>query len=268
MLYVVVGENPERAKTAQKIIEAEIKKGAGGAGGTGGAGGYVKKLISFSDASWQKESALAYSGGADMFGNNYIVHLSRISANQNGLEFFLNEAQLLVESETVYVAEENEITKELKEIFEKVGAQVTEIKKAKENFFGQLNAFSLVDAYNNRDKKNTWIIFNKLIKAGVSAEEIAGALIWNFKNLALYFSAHNSSLSDSAKNKKPTAESLGMKPFVFSKVSASAKNFTQKEISEKSFELSSALHRSHRGEGEGATLLELFILGKSKPLKK
>ncbi len=207
-----------------------------------------------------------------MFGNNYIVHLSRISANQNGLEFFLNESHVLVESETVYVAEENEISKELKEVFEKVGVKITEIKKAKENFFGQLNAFGLVDVYNNRDKKNSWIIFNKLISAGVSAEEIAGAMIWNFKNLALYFSAMNSSASGSSKyqtkNQKPTAESLGMKPFVFSKVSASAKNFTQKEISEKSFELSSALHRSHRGEGEGATLLELFILGKSKPLKK
>ncbi len=240
MLFVFVGENPERANQAQKIINEEIKKG--------------NLLASFSDASWQKESALAYSGGADMFGSKYVVHLSRISENINGLEFLQNDSKILSNSETVYVVEENELSKELKNILEVVGAKITEIKKVKENFFGGLTAFQLVDSYNLRDKKNSWIIFNKLIGVGNSAEEIAGAMIWNFKNLALYFSVENNSKT------KPKADDLGMKPFVFTKVASAAKNFTAKEVATKAFELSSALHRSHRGEGEGATLLELFIL--------
>jgi DNA polymerase III delta subunit len=235
MLTVFVGTTRDRATAAQKIIAAEMKDG--------------NQLAAFSDAAFKKESVMAYVGGADMFGSKYVVHLSRVSESADGLEFFIHEAGALAESETVYVVEENELSKEFKKVFEDAGAKVTEFKEAKPNFFGGLTAFNLVDAYNVRDKKNSWMLFTKLIAAGTSAEEIAGAMIWNFKNVALYFSMP-----------RPTAEALGMKPFVFSKVATAAKNFSQQEIATKSFELSSALHRSHRGEGDGATLLELFIL--------
>lgn len=235
MLYVIVGENPDRAQAVEKIVSAQIKKG--------------NQLVSYSDASWQKESVLAYIGGADMFGATYVVHLSRVSDNPFGLEFFMNEAKTLAESPTTFIVEENELSKELKNLFEDLGAELNEIKKAKANFFGGLTPFQLVDAYNIRDKKSSWIIFNKLIEAGASAEEIAGAMIWNFKNLALYFSAP-----------RPSPEVLGMKPFVFGKVASAAKHFSKKEVGTRAYELSSALHRSHRGQGDGPTLLELFIL--------
>jgi hypothetical protein len=132
---------------------------------------------------------------------------------------------------------------------EDAGAKITELKKAKANFFEGLTPFNLVDAYNARDKKTAWILFGKLMASGASAEEIAGAMIWNFKNLALYLSTA-----------RPSADALGMKPFTFSKVAAAAKHFSKNEIADKAYALSSALHRSHRGQGDGATLLELFIL--------
>ncbi len=245
MLTVIVGENPERGNAARKIIDAEIKKG--------------KQAISFNDASWQKETVLSYSGGADMFGTSYVVHLSRLSNSPPGFEFFLNDTKTLAESETSYIVEENEISKELKNVFDEAGATVTELKTAKANFFGGLTPFQLVDAYNMRDKKNAWMLFTKLIEAGTSAEEIAGAMIWNFKNLALYFSASKSAGTQSASS-RPSAEALGMKPFVFGKVASAAKHFSANEVGTKAYELSSALHRSHRGLGDGATLLELFIL--------
>ncbi|MEN9582975.1 MAG: hypothetical protein RL641_929 [Candidatus Parcubacteria bacterium] len=239
MLHVVVGENAERASAAKKIIDGEIKKG--------------KQAVSFSDSSFKKETVLSYVGGADMFGASYVVHLSRVGERADGLDFFSQDADVLAKSQTTFVVEENEITKEFKEIFQNVGASIVEIKSVKANFFGTLTPFQLVDAYNTRDKKTSWMLFNKLMSAGASAEEIAGAMIWNFKNLALYFSAQQS-------GGRPTADALGMKPFVFSKVASASKHFSDKEVAEKSFELSSALHRSHRGQGDGATLLELFIL--------
>jgi hypothetical protein len=236
MLAVITGPNPERAATVKKIIEAEIKKG--------------RQAISFSDASFKKESVLAYAGGADMFGATYAVHMSRVGEHEDGLQFFADDAATLSESPTMYVVEENELSKDLKKIFEDAGAKITEIKTAKANdFFNKLNSFNLVDAYNMRDKKKSWMLYTKLIEAGTAAEEIAGAMIWNFKNLALYFSMA-----------RPSAEALGMKPFVFSKVASAAKLFSKEEVAQKSYDLSSALHRSHRGEGEGAVLLELFIL--------
>ncbi|MBP9851985.1 MAG: hypothetical protein KBC67_01860 [Candidatus Pacebacteria bacterium] len=235
MLIVFAGERESRTQAVQKIIDAEIKKG--------------KQLISFSDASFEKESVLSYAGGADMFGNASVVHLSRVGEKADGPEFFINNISILSESETMYVIEENELSKDMKKVFEDAGAKVAEFKEAKPNFFGGLNSFQLVDAYNMRDKKNSWMLYTKLIAAGTSAEEIAGSMIWNFKNLALYFSLP-----------RPNAEALGMKPFVFSKVAAAAKLFSKEEVATKSYELSSALHRSHRGEGDGATLLELFIL--------
>ena len=235
MLSIVVGETNERASHVQKILTQEIKKG--------------KQLVTFSDASFQKETVLSYTSSGDMFGTTYVVHLSRVGENANGLDLFLNDTAVLLKSETLFVVEENELGKDLKKVFEDAGVQITEIKSAKANFFGGLNAFQLVDAYNLRDKKNAWVLYLKLIDAGTSAEEIAGAMIWNFKNLALYFSVS-----------KPNPGALDMKPFVFSKVAAASKNFSKKEIADKSFALSSALHNSHRGKGDSATLLELFIL--------
>lgn len=245
MLLVFSGAQSDRTKAVQKVIDAEVKKG--------------KQLVSFSDASFQKETIISYVSGADMFGNAYVVHLSRVSERAEGLEFLINDLVTLSKSETLYVVEENEINKELEKVFADVllddsvnnDAQisVTTFKEAKANFFGQLNAFNLVDAYNLRDKKNSWMLFMKLIAAGISAEEIAGSMMWNFKNLALYFSVA-----------KPNADALGMKPFVYGKVAAAAKLFSKEEIATRAFDLSSALHQSHRGEGDGATLLELFIL--------
>jgi hypothetical protein len=235
MLSVFFGANPERAQSAKKIIDTEVGKG--------------KQLVSFSDASWQKETVLSYVSGADMFGATYVVHLSNISESVGGPEFFTEEAERLSKSETMYVVEENELSNVLKKVFEDAGAKISETKTAKPNFFGGLTPFQLVDAYNMRDKKNAWVLYGKLIAAGNSAEEIAGAMIWNFKNLALYFSVP-----------QPTAEVLDMKPFVFSKVAAAAKHFSKEEVAQKSYKLSSALHNSHRGLGDGATLIELFIL--------
>lgn len=235
MLTIFSGTTQERAQAAQKIIAAEIKKG--------------KQLISFSDASFQKESVLSYVAGADMFGAEYVVHLSRISERENGLEFLLNESSVLAASPTMYVVEENSISKELEKVFTDLKIKIAEYKEAKPNFFNSLTPFQLVDACNMRDKKNAWILLTKLFAAGVASEEIVGAMIWNYKNLALYFS-----------KRKPTAASLDMKPFVFGKVSAAAQRFTKEEVEQMSFELSSLLHRSHRGQGDSATLLELFIL--------
>lgn len=235
MLLVFSGAQSDRTKAVQKAIDAEIKKG--------------KQLVSFSDASFQKETILSYASGSDMFGNGYVVHLSRVGEKTEGMEFLMNDVATLFKSETLYVVEENEIGKELEKVLSDAKVSVTTFKEAKANFFGQLNAFNLVDAYNTRDKKNSWMLYNKLIATGISAEEIAGSMMWNFKNLALYFSVA-----------KPSAEALDMKPFVFGKVAAAAKLFSKDEVATRSFELSSALHRSHRGEGEGTTLLELFIL--------
>ncbi len=232
MIAVFSGASTERMLAVHKLLDAEIKKGS--------------TLVSFSDASFSREAILSYGGGADMFGTTYVVHLSRVSEHAEGVNFFLDENKVLASSSTLYVIEENEIVKELKDVF---GASVREFKIAKPNFFGSLTAFTLVDAYNTRDKKNVWMLYLKLIENGVPAEEIAGAMMWNFKNLSLYFSVS-----------KPTAVQLDMKPFVFSKVSTAAKLFSQPEIAEKAFHLTSALHDSHRGVGDGASLLELFIL--------
>ena len=235
MLTVFVGAQDARAQAAQKVIAAEIKKG--------------KQVASFSDASFQKESVLSYVSGADMFGGAYVVHLSRVTDHADGPTFFLEHTSELIASPTMYIVEENELSKELETLFEKLNIDVALFKIAKPNFFSQLTPFTLVDAYNARDKKMSWMLLAKLFANGTSAEEIAGAMMWNFKNLSLYFS-----------QPKPTATSLDMKPFVFGKVMAAAKHFSQKEIADRAYELSVTLHKSHRGEGDGATLLELFIL--------
>lgn len=236
MLSIIIGEKQNRQNEVKKIVDSFLAKG--------------KKLINFSDVTFSREQILSHTGSGDIFGTEYLVLLSQISEHNEGKDFFQNYVKTLSDSKTIFVIEETEISADLKKIFENSGAKVNEIKQNKNsNFFKDINAFQLVDAYNNRDRKNSWIIFTKLIDAGISAEEIIGAFIWNFKNLALYFSTP-----------KPNAESLGIKPFVFSKTASASKNFSKNEINENAYKLTSILHQSHRGTVDSLNQLELFIL--------
>jgi hypothetical protein len=74
-------------------------------------------------------------------------------------------------------------------------------------------------------------------------------LFWNIKNIVLYHSVEQKS-----------ATATGISPFVFSKLQTTAKNFSKDEALARAQELTEITHTSRMGQGDSATLLELFIL--------
>lgn len=113
----------------------------------------------------------------------------------------------------------------------------------------EVNLFHLCDAFAQKNKRQLWLLFQRALLLGASAEEIFWKLWWQTKNLLLL------------KNLSPgrTAKS-GLHPFVEKKTRAFLKNFKEKELAAYSARLVEIYNESKIG-GDLEILLEDFILG-------
>jgi DNA polymerase III delta subunit len=109
------------------------------------------------------------------------------------------------------------------------------------------NIFSLTDAIANRNKKEAWVLYEKALASGMSAEEIFWKVVWQVKTLLLA-------------SRTKTAEEAGMKAYPYSKAKSSLKNFKTGEVEKMSEDLVVGYHNIRRGEGEMETLIEKILL--------
>ncbi len=116
-------------------------------------------------------------------------------------------------------------------------------KKGKE-----FNIFFLTDALGARNKKEAWVLYQKALLAGVSAEEIFFKFFWQVKSMLL------------ASKTKSVLET-DMKPFTYNKAKGFLKNFKQEELEKLSEDLVTGYILARRGEGEIETLIEKLLLG-------
>lgn len=149
-------------------------------------------------------------------------------------------------SKDICVVDTPSLTKPEKTFFEKYDSTIKDfsIVKKKESPL----VFVLTDAVIKKDKKNAWIVLQRLIKENASAEEIHGALWWQWKTLSLVAS----------KEKNLTKKT--MSPYVFSKGESAVKNFSEKEILLGLDELMKMFQNSRRGKCDLFHQLEIFIL--------
>lgn len=108
--------------------------------------------------------------------------------------------------------------------------------------------FALTDALIKKDKKNAWIIFQKLIENNISAEEIHGAIWWQWKTLALVAS------------KEKLLAKKTLSPYVFSKSESATKLFSELDIIQGLGRLMNMFQESRRSKCNLFHQLELFIL--------
>ena len=97
-----------------------------------------------------------------------------------------------------------------------VGSQ-NERKVFKRQGKEEINLFQLCDAFAQRNKRQLWLLFQRALLLGVSAEEIFWKLWWQTKNLLLL---KNLPLGRAAKS--------GLHPFVEKKTRSFLKNFKEK----------------------------------------
>ena len=130
-------------------------------------------------------------------------------------------------------------------LFIKSFKEYTPVKK----FEKRVDSFAVVNALARRDKKASWVEFEKVRKLGSAMEEVHGTVFWGFKTMLL------ATLLD-----KQTAMRAGVKEPSYRTYSMLAKNYSAAELKDKMTNLKEIYHKGHRGEGGLEELLEEFIL--------
>jgi hypothetical protein len=111
----------------------------------------------------------------------------------------------------------------------------------------EFNIFSLTDAIGARDKRQAWILYQKALASGLSAEEIFWRVAWIVKSMLLASKTKNYSETD-------------MKEFPYRKAKGYASNFSPAELENLSEGIVVGYHKARRGIGEIETLIEKLIL--------
>ncbi len=181
----------------------------------------------------------------DLFGKPILLKINH-SDIKVLFDVLKNPLLRFVDSNDICVIDTPSLTKPEKNFFEKYSAVVkdfTTIKKKESPL-----VFALTDALIKKDKKNAWLIFQKLIDNNISAEEIHGAIWWQWKTLALIAS------------KEKVLAKKSISPYVFSKSESATKVFSEKEILNSIDLLMKMFQESRRGVSDLFHQLELFIL--------
>lgn len=190
------------------------------------------------------------SGGQSLFGGRCIVLFRRVFDNPETKEAVLARLDDIKNAEHVFVFSERKLDAKTIAAFVKAGAIMNECSKKEKNMPEKpFASFALADAFGKRDKKKAWVVFREEIAKGSAAESLHGMLFWQIKNMLL---ASTYSQAECAR--------AGMKPFVFGKAKAAAKNFSEGELRALSSRVVSLYHRAHEGAGDLEIATERFIL--------
>ena len=111
----------------------------------------------------------------------------------------------------------------------------------------EFNIFALTDALGARKKKEAWILYQKALAAGMSAEEVFFKLFWQVKSMLIAL-------------KTRSVEETDMKAFPYAKAKGFLKNFKPGELENLSEGLVLGYYQARRGKGEIETLVEKILL--------
>ncbi len=235
MLTVIYGTNASaRHDSKEALLKKKLKEGTTLVVRTG------------SDLSITEVEQLAEGGS--LFGDNFIVVLEYPSEQELFFDSLLSYIDVLVSSPTLFILTEREIIKDILQKYIKGGAEIVECQELKKNTTKKdFNIFSLTDAFIERNKKESWLLYRQAIEANHEPEEIGGILFWAIKNMLLV------STSSSVKE-------TGLNPFVAQKSVAALKKWKKNELENVSRKLVEITHESRNGKLVYEEALEAYIL--------
>ena len=191
-----------------------------------------REVFFVSEENFEPEQFQNFLSGGDLFSKEYVVVLDCLVASDSGGDV-LDKSEAMADSKTVFIILEPGLLKAPSEILKNQAIEFKnfDLPKGKDEKF---NIFSITDSFGMRDKKNTWVLMQKALMAGVSSEEILNILIWQAKNLLAVSGSKN-------------ASDTGLAPFVYNKSKSYSRNYKAEELQEISRSLVSMFHESHLG---------------------
>ncbi len=236
MLYLLHGEDKIKAREkALELVDVLRKKKP--------------------DASFQKIEMESFSNdlleefvvGQGLFENKKIVYFDSVCENKEYRDFILSKLSAIAESENILIFLEGKLDKATLTKFEKKAQKVQEFKKTEKEFKQDFNIFSLTDAFGRRDKRNLWVLYEKALSAGKSAEEVHGILFWQLKSI--FLASESEGIKES-----------GLAPFVYSKAKSFSANFKKTELLATSKKMVEVYNNARNGKVDFEIGLEQFIL--------
>lgn len=179
-----------------------------------------------------------------LFNSRYAVWLEYLSQTSGGDTVFPQSAQTLVDSPHQFIGIEDSLDAGIQQMLQKVGATLHLEKRAAAKPKPTFSVFALGDALLYRDKKLLWVLYQKALRAGLSAEELCGTLFWTLKTALLVSGGYTE----------------GLHPFVVRKTQTALRNFAPGGLTQVSYRLLTDYHRARRGGAPLEALLEKFML--------
>lgn len=236
MIYLLHGENFEESrKKLHSLVDALLKKEPDSSQFRIDADNYSSEYL---------EEMVS---GQTLFTGRYIVVVDKLFQSKEIGEEVLKELKNIASSENIFIFIEEGLTKAILGRFEKWAEKVQEFSGSEAKVNEKFNVFSLTEALSRRDKKGTWVLYQKALNQGVVPEEMHGLLFWQIKNLLM--------VKDEADPK-----GLGLNPYVLRKSISSAEKFKKEELVKFSRELVEIPHNARRGLEDFGVSLEKFIL--------
>lgn len=121
-------------------------------------------------------------------------------------------------------------------------------------FAKEYNPFAICDAFASKNKTRMWVLLQEALLSGIAAEEVFYKISWQLKNLLLI----KKTVAFGVKNLEKETK---LHPFVIKKTLAAARNFTEGELRNYSFDLVKLYHAVRSGKEEFQIGLEKFLLG-------
>lgn len=199
---------------------------------------------------WNERDFQEITESEALFGGVSVVVCDGLLGDPTSREVVLSRISRLAESAHHIILREPTLEEEVRGVFVKEKVRI-ESYVGKEVRFEAPNVFPLADALGNKDRKSAWLVFQALVRTGVSPEELLPTLIWKVR--AMWTAKRGG-----------TAKDLGMKDFPFNKALQDAQGWQEKELRNLSFALLGLYHNARRGKAVIALELERLLLSLSK----
>jgi DNA polymerase III delta subunit len=233
MIRFFIGDDTQKSRTAARTLFEKLRFEDSSA-----TTGYFDDLLF--DITLATEAFTA----ENLFGGGTILYFDGILEHSDGERFYKS---ILKETGHNVIVREMAPSKDLRAFFGRLG-EVKEFTQAKV-FERRVDSFAVANALGARDKKASWVEFEKVRKSGAAMEEVHGTIFWAFKTM----------LISSVLNKQEALRS-GVKETSYRTYHAHSKNYSADEIRNKLAVLKDIYHKGHKGEGDMDELLEEFIL--------
>ncbi len=192
MIYLFGGDDAKSKVTGYEKFMKSLPKG--------------QEIVVVSRNQFNRVEVESFYSGSSLFSPVSTIVFQSILEHEETRDFILEKLELLAESANSFVFLEGKLNKPILEGFKKAQSakqtlaalNIFELPKEKKEKFDN---FLVANAFEKKDKLNTWIYFREAMDRGVGMEELIGVLFWKIKDMIMkrnFGKFSESELKDSA----------------------------------------------------------------------